>query len=129
MGEFESLPTERRVKTDADQAKKLPVAELTKRPRVSSALRHDGVRAIQEAAAIIVDSYADVVKNSFVHSGKAALPDVGSARLQLRACRSRERIGQARSYSGGAGFLQNPKYMVAKMRPRGAVFSRATPRR
>ena len=105
MQEFARHPTERRVKAGAGQAKNTFVLDLTKRLRVSSARRLNGVKVAQDIAKAIVDSYAGAANNSIVNSGKAAFPNFGSSQLQMRERRSREHIGQAKSYSGGAGFL------------------------
>ena len=52
MKEFERFPTKGRVKTDADQTKKLFVADLTKRMHVSGALRLYGVKVTQDIAKV-----------------------------------------------------------------------------
>ena len=83
MRKFDRPRAKRRVKTDTDQTKNALVADLTKRLRTSSTLKINRVKITQESAKVIVDSYAEAVKNAIVNAGKAALPNLGTNQLQL----------------------------------------------
>ena len=82
---------------------------MTKHLRMNRTLRNHGVKITQELAKVIVDGYAEVVKDNIVTKGKAALPNLGTLELQLRQCRSPKHKAQAQTYSGGPGFLWTPK--------------------
>ena len=88
MRKFERPRAKRRDTSGTYQTKKTFAADLAKRLRTSSTLKINGVKITWESANVIVDSYAEVVKNAIVTKGKTTLPTLGAFQLQLRPCRS-----------------------------------------